>query len=96
VICLLAAEAHENERCDFEAPDHDLHTRAGVPATDPRVLLVGDLVQIAADGGKELVAEFYRVVFPVDLLARAVEGMVGEHLKRGQVPAGSPDRVEVV
>ena len=93
---LLPPEAHEDERCDLKTANEDFHARPGIPAADPRVLLVGDLVDVAANGGDELVAEFDGPVLPVDLLVRGVEGMVGHHLERGEVPAGFSYGVEVI
>ena len=96
MVGLLPAEAHEDQGRDLEAANHDLDARPRVPAAYPRVLLVRDLLEVAANRGKELVAEFDRAVFPVDLLARGIECVVGEHLEGGQVPPGLPDRVKVV
>ena len=96
MVGFFPAEAHEDKRRDLEAADHDLDARARVPAANPRVFLVRDLVEVAADRDKELVAEFDRAVFPVDLLGRRIEGVVGKHLERGQVPPGLPDRVKVI
>ncbi len=60
------------------------------------MFLVGDLVEISPDGRDELVAEFDRPVFPVDLFGGSVEGMVGHHLERGEVAPGSADGVEII
>ena len=92
----LLAQRHEDQCRDLEPADQDLDGRAGVPAADPRVLLVGHRGQVPADRGEELVAELDGPVLPVDLGRGVVEGVVGHHLEERQVTPRAADRVQVV
>jgi len=58
---------HEDERGEFDAAVDNFDCRPGVPAADPRIFDVDDLLEIDAHRVEEAVAEFDGAVLPVDL-----------------------------
>ncbi len=96
---------HEDERGELRALVDDLDGGAGVAAADPRVLDVGNLVEISAEGFEEAVAELDRLVLPVLLVLvgilllgvlAGVERVVGHHLEGHRVPTRLADVVDIL
>src|SRR5271157_4819223 len=79
-IGLLASEVHKNEGCNFQPSYEHFYAWAGISATDPGVLLIGDCLQVPADRTDKFITEFNCPVFPVNLLLRGIEGVVCHHL----------------
>ena len=96
VPVLIGLQIHEHQGCKLE-PMHDyFHTGPGVSSACPGLFLIGDGKGVDLERAQELVTEFQGPVLPVNLIARAVEGMVRHHFKGCKVAPAPAHRVQVV
>ena len=91
-------EVHEHERCEFQSAHDHLNGSACVAASAPRVLDVGDLVWVDAEGvGQQAVAQVNTGLNPVmlDPVVWPIEDVVRHHFEGGQVPSRTSDGIDV-
>ena len=87
---------HEHEGRDLETEEADAERRAEVASPFPGLLLVRDELRLRPKLlRQEVVAELGRPFLEVDLVVRAIEGVVGHHLEEREVAAAPAHLLEI-